>query len=49
VSETCCHPASRIIEVSGYGALREVIIRFSTADERSFIADKVTLEVVRKG
>jgi DNA helicase-2/ATP-dependent DNA helicase PcrA len=46
------HPnygTGRIIEVSGYGALRKVKIRFSSAGERSFIADKVTLEVVRKG
>jgi DNA helicase-2/ATP-dependent DNA helicase PcrA len=46
------HPnygTGRIIEVSGYGALRKVKIRFSAAGERSFIADKVTLEVVRKG
>jgi DNA helicase-2/ATP-dependent DNA helicase PcrA len=46
------HPnygTGRIIEVSGYGPLRKVKIRFSAAGERSFIADKVTLEVVRKG
>ena len=46
------HPnygTGRIIEVSGYGALRKVKIRFSAAGERSFIADKVTFEVVRKG
>jgi DNA helicase-2/ATP-dependent DNA helicase PcrA len=38
----------RIVEVSGQGALRRVKIRFSTAGERTFIADKVTLEIVRK-
>ncbi len=38
----------RIIEVSGQGALRQVKIRFATAGERTFIADKVTLEVVGK-
>ncbi len=38
----------RIIEVSGHGALRRVKIRFSTAGQRTFIADKVTLEIVRK-
>jgi DNA helicase-2/ATP-dependent DNA helicase PcrA len=38
----------RIVDVSGQGALRRVKIRFSTAGERSFIADKVTLEIVRK-
>jgi hypothetical protein len=46
------HPnygTGRIIEVSGYGALREAKIRFRAAGERSLIADKVTLEVVRKG
>jgi DNA helicase-2/ATP-dependent DNA helicase PcrA len=39
----------RVVEVSGYGALRKVKIRFTTAGERSFIADKVKLEVVGKG
>jgi DNA helicase II / ATP-dependent DNA helicase PcrA len=38
----------RIVEVSGQGALRRVKIRFSTAGERTFIADKVTLEIVRR-
>jgi DNA helicase-2/ATP-dependent DNA helicase PcrA len=38
----------QIVEVSGYGALRKVKIRFQTAGERSFIADKVTLEIVKK-
>jgi DNA helicase-2/ATP-dependent DNA helicase PcrA len=38
----------RIVEVSGQGALRRVKIRFATAGERTFIADKVTLEIVRK-
>jgi DNA helicase-2/ATP-dependent DNA helicase PcrA len=38
----------RIIEVSGHGALRKVKIRFRTAGERSFIADKVKLEIVGK-
>lgn len=45
------HPtygAGRIVEVGGYGAMRKVKIRFQTAGERSFIADKVTLEIVRK-
>ena len=36
-------------EVSGHGALRKVKIRFPTAGERTFIADKVTLEILRKG
>jgi DNA helicase-2/ATP-dependent DNA helicase PcrA len=39
----------RITELSGYGAMRKVKIRFQTAGERSFIADKVTLEIIRKG
>jgi DNA helicase-2/ATP-dependent DNA helicase PcrA len=38
----------RIVEVSGYGSTRKVKIRFHTAGERSFIADKVTLEIVRR-
>jgi DNA helicase-2/ATP-dependent DNA helicase PcrA len=38
----------RIVDVSGQGALRRVKIRFSTGGERTFIADKVTLEMVRK-
>ncbi|HEY7308878.1 MAG TPA: UvrD-helicase domain-containing protein [Gemmataceae bacterium] len=38
----------RIVDVSGQGALRRVKVRFATAGERSFIADKVTLEVVQK-
>jgi DNA helicase II / ATP-dependent DNA helicase PcrA len=41
--------AGRIVEVSGHGAMRKVKIRFQTAGERSFIADKVTLEIVRTG
>lgn len=38
----------RITEISGYGATRKVKIRFQMAGERSFIADKVKLEIVRK-
>ncbi|MGH7174548.1 MAG: ATP-dependent helicase, partial [Gemmataceae bacterium] len=38
----------RIVEVSGQGALRRVKIRFSTAGERTFVANKVKLEIVRK-
>jgi len=38
----------RIVEVSGYGSMRKVKIRFRTAGDRSFIADMVTLEIVRK-
>jgi DNA helicase-2/ATP-dependent DNA helicase PcrA len=40
--------SGRIVEVSGYGSLKKVRIRFLTAGERSFIADKVKLEVVGK-
>jgi DNA helicase II / ATP-dependent DNA helicase PcrA len=45
------HPTygpGRIVEVSGYGSFRKVKIRFQTAGERSFVADKVTLEIVAK-
>src|SRR5262249_10509288 len=38
----------RIVEGSGHGELRKAKIRFTTAGERSFIADKVKLEVLRK-
>ncbi len=36
-----------ITEVSGNGALKRLKIRFQTAGERSFIADKVQLEILR--
>jgi DNA helicase-2/ATP-dependent DNA helicase PcrA len=39
----------RIIEISGNGALRKIKIRFDTKGTRSFIADKVKLEIVRAG
>jgi DNA helicase II / ATP-dependent DNA helicase PcrA len=38
----------RVIEVSGMGMLRKVRVRFRTAGERSFIAEKVKLEIVNK-
>jgi DNA helicase II / ATP-dependent DNA helicase PcrA len=38
----------RITDVSGFGALRRVKIRFNTAGEKTFVADKVKLEVVRR-
>jgi DNA helicase-2/ATP-dependent DNA helicase PcrA len=38
----------RIVEVSGQGALRRVKVRFATAGERTFIADKVKLEIIGK-
>jgi len=37
-----------ITEVSGGGVLRKVRVRFRTAGERSFIADKVTLEILKR-
>lgn len=37
-----------ISDVSGYGALRKIRIRFATAGEKTFIADKVKLKVVKK-
>jgi DNA helicase II / ATP-dependent DNA helicase PcrA len=36
----------RVTEVSGYGALRKVKIRFSTHGEKTFVADKARLTVV---
>jgi DNA helicase-2/ATP-dependent DNA helicase PcrA len=36
----------RIIDMSGTGALRKLRIRFATAGEKSFIADKVKLKVL---
>ncbi len=38
--------AGRIVEVSGHGIMRKVKIRFN-GGERTFIADKVTLEIVK--
>jgi DNA helicase-2/ATP-dependent DNA helicase PcrA len=38
----------RVTDVSGFGALRRVKIRFNTAGEKTFVADKVKLEVVRR-
>lgn len=37
-----------ISDVSGFGALRKVKIRFAQAGEKTFVADKVTLKVVGK-
>jgi DNA helicase-2/ATP-dependent DNA helicase PcrA len=39
----------RIVEMSGYGPMRRMKIRFQMAGERSFVADKVKLEIVRRG
>jgi len=38
----------QILDVSGYGALRRVKIRFITFGEKTFVADKVKLKVVPK-
>jgi DNA helicase-2/ATP-dependent DNA helicase PcrA len=38
----------RIVDVSGQGALRRVKVRFASAGEQTFIADKVTLEIIGK-
>ena len=35
-------------DVSGYGALRKLKIRFAAAGEKTFIADKAKLKVVTK-
>ena len=40
--------AGRITSISGYGAMRTVKVRFTTAGERTFRLDKVQLEVIRK-
>ena len=38
--------SGRVTEVSGDGAQRKVKIRFSSAGEKTFIADKVQLTIV---
>jgi DNA helicase-2/ATP-dependent DNA helicase PcrA len=38
----------RVTDVSGYGALRKIKIRFSSAGEKTFILDKVKLTVVHR-
>jgi DNA helicase II / ATP-dependent DNA helicase PcrA len=37
-----------VTDVSGYGALRKLKIRFAVGGERTFIADKVKLKAVTK-
>ena len=37
-----------VTDVSGYGALRKIKIRFATAGEKTFIADKVKLKIAKK-
>jgi DNA helicase-2/ATP-dependent DNA helicase PcrA len=38
----------RVTDVSGFGALRRVKIRFAAAGEKTFVADKVKLKVVKR-
>ena len=38
----------QVTDLSGTGALRRVKIRFASAGERTFVADKVKLKVVRR-
>jgi DNA helicase-2/ATP-dependent DNA helicase PcrA len=38
----------RVTEVTGYGAARKVKVRFSRAGERTFLAEKAKLAIVRK-
>jgi DNA helicase II / ATP-dependent DNA helicase PcrA len=39
----------RVTHVSGYGALRKIKVRFSGAGERTFLAEKAKLAILRKG
>ena len=38
----------RVLEVGGHGVLRKVKVRFHKAGERTFLVDKVQLEIVRE-
>lgn len=38
----------QITQISGYGALRRMKIRFATAGEKTFVADQVTMKVVKR-
>ena len=38
----------QITDVSGFGALRKLKVRFAVGGEKTFIADKVKLKVVRR-
>jgi DNA helicase-2/ATP-dependent DNA helicase PcrA len=38
----------KITDVSGYGALKKLKIRFAAAGEKTFVADKVKLKVVKR-
>jgi DNA helicase-2/ATP-dependent DNA helicase PcrA len=39
----------QVTEVSGFGALRKVKVRFPGSGEKTFVADKVKLRVVKRG
>ncbi len=39
----------QVTDVSGFGALRRVKVRFPAAGEKTFVADKVKLRVVKRG
>ena len=39
----------RVLEVGGHGVLRKVRVRFPKAGERTFLVDKVQLEIIRDG
>jgi DNA helicase-2/ATP-dependent DNA helicase PcrA len=39
----------KVIYVGGHGAMRKIKIRFKTAGERTFLADKARLVIVREG
>jgi DNA helicase-2/ATP-dependent DNA helicase PcrA len=46
------HPnygVGRVTEVTGYGAMRRIKVRFSSYGEKTFVLDKVKLAIVRKG
>ncbi len=38
----------QITNISGFGALRRMKVRFATAGEKTFVADKVTMKVVKR-
>jgi DNA helicase-2/ATP-dependent DNA helicase PcrA len=38
----------RVTHVTGYGALRKIKVRFSGAGERTFLAEKAKLAILRK-
>jgi superfamily I DNA/RNA helicase len=42
------HGIGRVTEVSGYGAMRKVKVRFSAGGERTFMVNNVKLTVVRR-